>query len=209
MTSPALPLPSPDPACPAGPVGPRATLAEMTERADELNRTLWAAQPGTDLMGAIEDLGALRAKLDAAELAVTRELEANPAGVEALRDAGWASLKDYLTHTTGARKGAGSATVRLALHLGHHDALAEALAAGTISKVKAQIIGRAVEKLPNNVELREQAVRLLLEEAQRLSAEDLERAGRHVLEVVDPEGVDEALEGLWNEPSGPRTSTAT
>ena len=60
--------------------GPRAVLAEMTERADELNRTLWAAQPGTDLMGAIEDLAVLRAKLDALELAVTGELEASPPG---------------------------------------------------------------------------------------------------------------------------------
>jgi hypothetical protein len=72
--------------------------------------------------------------------------------------------------------------------------LGGALAAGTVSRVKAQIIARAVDSLPVDPQLRGRAMAVLLEDARRLSADDLERAGRHILEVVDPDGVDAALE---------------
>ena len=161
---------------------------------DQAAGTLWAARPAGELVETVEAVATLRAKLEALELAVAGELDASPAGQAALAEAGWASAKEFLTHTAGGRKGAGPATVRLARQLEQHPALADALAAGTVSRVKVQVIATAVEKLPGDPVLRAEAVGFLLGEAGRLSADDLERAGRHVLEVVDPEGVDARLE---------------
>ena len=191
MTSTALP---PSAAGPAGPAGPVAALAEAAMLVDQAARTLWAARPPGELVETVEAVATLRAKLEALELAVAGELDVSPAGQAALAEAGWASVKEFLTHTAGGRKGAGPATVRLARQLEQHPALADALAAGTVSRVKVQVIATAVEKLPGDPVLRAEAVGFLLGEAGRLSADDLERAGRHVLEVVDPEGVDARLE---------------
>ncbi|HET6562898.1 MAG TPA: DUF222 domain-containing protein [Marmoricola sp.] len=191
MTSTASP---PSAAGPTGPAGPVAALAEAAGLVDQAAETMWAARPGGELCATLEAVASLRAKLDGLELAVVGELDAGPAGQAALQDAGWASAKDYLTHTTGGRKNAGSAAVRLARHLDQFPLLADALAAGTVSRVKVQVIATAVDKLPCDRSLRDKAVVFLLDQARRLSADDLERAGRHVLEVVDPDGIDAALE---------------
>ncbi len=174
--------------------GPAAALQQATKLVDEVASTLWAARSGAELTGPIEAIAGLRAKLDAVELAVTSELHSGPVGQVALKEAGWASAKDFLTHANGGRRGAGPATVRLAERLHFLPRLAEAMAAGDISRVKAQIIAAALDKLPVDPTLREEALSVLLDEAKRLSADDLERAGRHVLEVVDPDGVDAELE---------------
>ena len=191
MTSTALP---PQGAGAAEPRGPVATVAAMQALANDLTQTMWAARSGSELTGTVEALARLRGTLDAVDAMVVQELDLGVVGQAALKVAGWASVKDYLTHTSGGRRGAGPAMVKLSRHLDDYPALAEALADGRVSKVKAQIIAAAVTKLPGDVALREKAVAVLIEDAQRLSAEDLERAGRHVLEVVDPDGVDARLE---------------
>ena len=202
-TPPPSPGGSGDPDAPARPAhpagsgarpGPVARLAQAGGLVDEVAQTLWAARPGEELTATVEAIARLRAKLDAIELAVVTELDAGEQGQAVLKEAGWASIKDYLTHTTGSRKGSGPATVRLAAQLEQFPALAAGLAGGNLSRVKAQIVAAAVDKLPVDPTLREKAVAFLLEQADRLSAEDLERAGRHVLEVVDPDGVDAELE---------------
>ena len=174
--------------------GPVSTLEDATELVRGVTETLWAAQPGSELIGTVRAVTTMRAMLDAVELAATSELEHGPAGQAALKEAGWASTKDFVTHTTGGRKGSGPAAVRLAKDLDCFPGLAQALTAGTISRVKAQIIAAAVNKLPVDAKLRDRAVEVLVGDAKRLLADDLERAGRHVLEVVDPDGVDRELE---------------
>ena len=188
MTSTALP---PSVYGAAGPVG---ALAEATALVDAAAETMWAAREGTELLETAEAVALLRAKLDALELAVVEELDAGAAGQAAVKQAGWTSVRDFVTHTTGGRRGAGSSALRLTRQLEQFPALAEALAAGSLSRIKAQIIAAAVDKLPIGPVLRGQALALLLEQAQQLCAEDLERAGRHVLEVVDPDGSDARLE---------------
>jgi hypothetical protein len=183
----------PPAAQPAG-SGPEALLAEATRLVDEVAETIWAACRGGELTATLEVAAVLRAKLDAVELAVVGELDAGASGQAALKEAGWASVKDYCTHVAGGRKGAGPSAVRLARHLEQFPPLAEALSAGTLSRVKAQIIAVAVDRLPGDHGLRERALVFLLEQAERLSADDLERAGAHVLEVADPDGVDAELE---------------
>ena len=179
---------------PSGGSGPAGLLAQAGQLVDEAAQTMWAARPGTEMTATVESIATLRAKLDALELTVVNELDVSPTGQEALKHAGWASVKDYVSHTTGGRRGSGSGALRLARHLDDFPALAEALAAGRLSRVKAQIIAAAADKLPLTGDVRDQALSFLIDRAAELSAEDLERAGRHVLEVVDPDGVDAELE---------------
>lgn len=188
MTSTTLP---PSPTAESGPLGVLAAAEELVDTAAE---TMWAARPGAELIGTVEAVARLRAKLDALELSVVDELEAGPAGQAALKEAGWASVKDFVTHATGGRRGAGAAAVRLTRQLEQLPALSETLAAGSVSRVQAQIIAAAIDKLPSNRVVRGKALDVLLEQAPRLSADDLERVGRRILEVVDPDGVDARLE---------------
>lgn len=174
--------------------GPAAKLVEAAQLVDEAAETMWAARRGGELTATLEVVSALRAKLDGLELAVVGELDAGATGQAALKEAGWASVKDYCTHVTGGRKGAGPSAVRLARQLEQFPPLLEVMQTGTLSRVKAQIVATAVDRLPCDLQLRDKALRFLMEQAQRLSADDLERAGTHVLEVVDPEGVDAELE---------------
>ena len=53
-----------------------------------------------------EEIEALKSSLDAVQLGVVAELEAT----DAVKQAGWASTQDYLTHTSGGHKGTGPAT---------------------------------------------------------------------------------------------------
>lgn len=187
MTSTALPPGATEP-------GPPGALAQAIALVDAAAETLWVARAPRELTATVEALAQMRARLDALELSVVQELQTGPGGEVALKEAGWASVKDYLTHAAGGRKGYGPATARLAGELHDLPELMEALATGRLSRVKAQIIATATKKLPVDPEVREKALRVLLDEASRLGADDLERAGRHVLEVIDPDGVDAALE---------------
>lgn len=174
--------------------GPVAALAEAATLVDGVTGTLWAARSGEELTSTVERIAMLRAKLDGLELAVVAELDAGEPGQAALKEAGWASVKDFVTHACGGRRGSGPAAVRLARRLERHPVVADALRAGRLSRVKAQIVVAAVDRLPQDPALREQAVTVLLDEAGRLSADDLERAGRRIMEVVDPDGVEAQAE---------------
>jgi hypothetical protein len=169
-------------------------LAEAARMVDAAAQTMWAARTGRELTATVEAVSALEAKLEGIKLAVVHELEVGAAGQAAMKQAGWASVKDFVTDTSGGRRSAGPSTVRLARHLKAFPPLADALAAGSLSRVKAHIIAAAVDNLPVDQQVRDTALAVLLEQSQRLSADDLERAGRHILEVVDPDGVDARLE---------------
>ncbi len=70
----------------------------------------------------------------------------------------------------------------------------DGLLAGTVSPAQAEVIVRAVEDLPPGEWVRRRGEKVLLRQAAHLNASELARAGRHVVEVVDPDGVDRRLE---------------
>ena len=57
-----------------------------------------------------------------------------------------------------------------------------------MSPEQAAVIVDAIERLPLAEHVRRRGEQLLLEEADRLNATDLHRAGRHLAQVVDPDG---------------------
>jgi hypothetical protein len=163
-----------------------AELAGMRARAAELRDTLWAAHDGAELMDTVAEIEALKSGLDAMELEVVRELEATGA----VKDRGWASTQDFLTHTIGGHKGTGPATVRLATATAEPALapLAEAMADGWLSTTKAHVIERAIDRLPGDPALRARGTQVLLADAKQLDASALKQVALHLAAVVDPEG---------------------
>lgn len=149
---------------------------------------MWAARSGPELVATVEAVARLRAKLDGLELAVAAELEGGAAGQQALKDDGWASVRDFLTHVAGGRRRSGPATARLGGQLRGLPAVSEALADGWLSRTKAHVVAAAIERLPQDAELRERGVTVMLNEAKRLCVEDLETAGTSLVETLDPTG---------------------
>ena len=158
----------------------------MRQQVAELAQTLWAARRGDELMDTVTQIETLKSTLDALELDVTRELEAT----HAVKPMGWASTQDFLTAVAGGHKACGPAMVRLAqaVETPVFAPVGEAMADGWLSTVKAQVIVRAVEHLPGDTDLRSRGVQVLLDEAKRLDATGLAKAGRYLIERVDPDG---------------------
>jgi hypothetical protein len=159
----------------------------VRETVADLGEVLWAARPPGELLETVRQMERLRSALDAVQLKVVAEI----AATDAVRAEGWGSTKDFLTATTGGRKGAGTATVSLAAAVStDRVAVGQALAAGRISRAQAQVIVGAVDRLPVNPGLRSAAEALLIEEARTRDASELETAGKHVLERLDPDGTE-------------------
>ena len=175
-----------------GATGVGGALAAVREQVRGLGTTLWAARPRAELMEAVAEVEALKSTLDALELAMVRELDATGA----VKSAGWASTQDYVTSVAGGHKGTGPATVRLAKAVdeGLFAPVGEALADGWLSTAKAQVIERAVDALPGDLDLRRRGVQVLLEEAKALDATELRKVARRLLSLVDPEGEDRRAE---------------
>ena len=167
-------------------------LGAMRSEAAELWHTLWAARDRAELMDVVAEVEALKSTLDALQLEVVRELEAT----NAVKPLGWASTQDFLTSVAGGHRGHGPTVVRLATHTNEplFAPLVEAMADGWLSMTKAQVIERAVDALPGNPDLRARGLQTLLEEAKRLDATELRKAGRYLVHVIDPDSEDRAAE---------------
>jgi hypothetical protein len=171
---------------PPHPIGIAAVLAHVRRQIHQLTDTLWAARTPAELMDAVAEIEALKATLDAIELAAVRELDAT----HAVKPLGWASTQDFVTTIAGGHKGTGPGTVRLAHALDTPllSPVGEALADGWLSTPKAQVIERAIDTLPGDTDTRARGVQVLLDEAKRLDATELRKVARRLVEVVDPKG---------------------
>ncbi len=175
-----------DPPAPLDP-GVPGVLEAMRRQVRDLAETLWAARPAQELTRTVTSIEALKSTLEAVELDVIAELGAT-AGV---RDEGWASTRDFVTAVAGGHHGTGPRLVRLAedLTTDIFGPVAVGLRDGWLSAAKAVAITRPIDALPSTSD-RQGAVALMLEEAKRLNASELAKAGRHLLSVIDPEGDD-------------------
>jgi hypothetical protein len=107
---------------------------------------------------------------------------------------GASSTAAWLRWRLQAHPGAAKAEVGLAVDLlavpdGVHAPVAEALAGGQLSLAQAESITRAVRKLPSVVsdQTRREGSALLVEQAAELGPDHLDRLGRHLIQVLDPE----------------------
>ena len=70
----------------------------------------------------------------------------------------------------------------------------EALVDGVVSPEQADVIVAAVADLPAREWTRRRGEKLMLRHATTLNATELAKAGRHLVEVVDPDAADRTLE---------------
>ena len=96
--------------------------------------------------------------------------------------------RGWFTHLAGTTRRVGRRTVKHARRLvSERMATLTALHRGAVSPDQASVILDAIELLPRADLVRRRGEQVLLEEAGRLNASDLYRAGRHLAAVVDPE----------------------
>ncbi|MGW5364909.1 DUF222 domain-containing protein, partial [Actinopolymorpha pittospori] len=168
----------------------------------------WLAGVGEQLDGAVEcptlslPLGgyesALRqiavheAKLASLRLILTRQAELN----EVRKLTGAANAAGWVRQVTRMGRREASVSVRLAKALDQTlRATGRALGEGEISLGQAQVIERAIRRLPNDVdaEVKVEAEAFLLDSAQALDVDDLDEAGKHLYEVIAPEDAERRI----------------
>ena len=164
-----------------------AATADALTGAAGLPGAAWEDLEGLDALEAAVQLGRLKAMVDGALVAVAERLEETGAA----ETVGWATVKDFLTHVTGGRKGTGAGLVRIADHTAELPAVRTALATGTVSLAQAGVIGGRVATLPRDPGLRERSAGALLAlvEDQSYDATDLDRCFPAVVKTVDTDGL--------------------
>src|SRR5680860_547117 len=168
-------------------VAPGGVIDAAREVLGGLDDTLWAAKRPEELLATKRQLERLRSQIAALDYGLASEIEATGAAASD----GWASPGDYLTAVSAGRNGSGQAVLRTGRDLvGDRGLTWGALRSGDVSPEQAKVIVAAIGRLPVKQALRTEAELVLLEQARTLNASDLEVAGRHLLEVLDPEGTD-------------------
>ena len=91
------------------PFTPAGVVADASTRLGDLDELLWAARTPEELVGAVEELEALRCRLAAVQTTVLAELDARKVPKTRL---GWGSTADWFTHLAGTHRSTGHRTVR-------------------------------------------------------------------------------------------------
>lgn len=164
----------------------RDQAAALVVRAAELARISWAEVPPEETPEIARAIASARSLLDAALLGVSERIEES----EALRELGWASTKDFLTHLLGGHKGAGGGLVRAIEQLRDLPAVRDALETGRVTLPQARTIASQVATLPRVQDLRVAAADRMVElvEIEGYDASDLQNAFRDVVRELDPDG---------------------
>jgi hypothetical protein len=179
------------PDSPGGVVSTADAVAGLRAGVARLGDVLWAAKPAGELLDATMELERLRSTLAAVQAQVAAEIDAT----DAQKDQQWASAGDYLTAIAGGRSGHGQRLLHIARAVtGDLAMTGTALMDGDLSPEHAEVIVRAIDKLPVDTELRVTAEKWLVEHAGRLNATELRKAAGHLLEVLDPEGTEKREE---------------
>ena len=174
------------------PSSPAEVAAAANALLGSLDEVLWAARTPDEVVEAAAALESLRSHLAAVQAPILAEVEDRKIAKQHLA---WSSTGDWFTHLAGTHHGPGRAAVRHAkLLVGDRSRTREALRDGLISPEQAGVICQAIEHLPTDPHTRELAEKTLLDEAGRLNATDLARAGKHLAHVVDPEGAERKAE---------------
>lgn len=167
--------------------GPAELVAAADQMLAELDEVIWAAKRPEEMLAAKGHIERLRSHLAGIDARLCVEIEASRAA-ETLQ---YASAADYLTAVTGGYHGAGRRWLRTATELcGDRAATQAALAAGEISVEQAEVIVKAVKKLPVATAIRDAAEAELLEHAVHFNASELKTLGDKLLAVLDPDGED-------------------
>lgn len=165
---------------------PRDVVAEAGALLASLMGLTWTEVTDDDLVAVVGGCQSVRSVVRALEAMAVAEVDDRDL---ARKELGWGSTADWLTHTAGIRHGQGKQVVDHAHELvEERPTTLAALAEGRISPEQADVVLNAVDRLPGDPETREAGEQELLDQADRLTATDLQRRARRLVEVVDPDG---------------------
>ena len=168
----------------------RAVVVRLHAVLDTVGEVPVAAMPGAEIAETLADLHRAIARLVERELALVAAADR----LDVASEAGCTGSAEWLRALTNLAPGRARAMLRDAVTLDapDHDRVRTALAAGRLDAAQARVVADAVDALPGWVgpQLRAEAERHLVDEATRLDAQALAVAGRHLLDVVDPDGAD-------------------
>ncbi len=172
--------------------GPAGVLAGLLGVVRDLDQTLWSARPEGELVEVVAVVQQLSAALAAVEAGAVAEADVRDLAKQRLC---YGSTADWVTHVGGLRRGEGKQRLARAKALtGPLSGTRAALVAGTCSPGQADVIIAAVADLPPGEWVRRRGEKVMLRHATGLDACDLAKAGRHLVEVVDPDAADRRLE---------------
>ena len=168
--------------CPGA--GPAQVLADALAAVRGLAEGWWSARSDAELVDTVALVQQVSSALAAVEAGALAEAEVRDLARHRLS---FGSTGDWVTHVGGLRRGEGKQRVRRAKALVGPLALTRtALVAGLCSPGQADVVVAAVEDLPPGEWTRRRGEKLMLRHATHLDASDLAKAGRHLVEVVDP-----------------------
>src|SRR4051794_36074606 len=171
---------------------PTQALADAVALVRDAAETLWSARSDDELVEVVGLVQEVTSALAAVEAGAVVEVDARDLARERLH---YGSTGDWLTHLAGLRHGEGKRRVKQAHALcGPLTRTRQGLLDGTVSPSQAEVIVRTVDDLPPGDWVRRRGEKVLLRQATHLTASELAKAGRHVVEVVDPDGVERRLE---------------
>ncbi|WP_205472781.1 DUF222 domain-containing protein [Nocardioides sp. SYSU D00038] len=171
----------------------RATLAEVGEL------PLWS-MPAPEAAETLTEIAKLKSQVAALELRAAKHAQTQKveAASGATSTAAWLAVATHATRRETAR------TMRLAGQLDTMPTVAQALGRGELLLEQAEVIARAIDKLPNDTDpqIREQAQVELVELARHHDAKDLTIFGNRILDIVCPEVGEAAEAEAWLARSG-------
>ncbi|MGW5364213.1 DUF222 domain-containing protein [Actinopolymorpha pittospori] len=141
---------------------------------------------------AMRQLAVYEARLASLRLSLTQQAEL----IEVRKLTGAANTAGWVRQVTRMGRREASVSVRLAKALDQTiRATGQALSEGEISLGQAQVIERAIRRLPNDIDpdVRAEAEAFLLDSAQALDVDDLDKAGKHLYEVIAPEDAERRI----------------
>ncbi|GAA5006868.1 HNH endonuclease signature motif containing protein [Actinopolymorpha pittospori] len=148
--------------------------------------------PLREYESALREIAVCEARLASLRSSLTRQAELN----EVRKLTGAANTAGWVQQVTRMGRREASVSVRLAKALDQTiQATGSALSEGEISLGQAQVIERAIRRLPNDVDaaVRAEAEAFLLDSAQALDTDDLDKAGKHLYEVIAPEDAERRI----------------
>jgi Domain of unknown function (DUF222)/HNH endonuclease len=171
---------------------PAEVLAAAREALGVLEDRLTAGFTDEELVAGVEAAQVLKSATAAVEARLVAEADARDLAKKRLH---WGSTADWVTHCAGVHRREGRRIVAHARQLmAEQTETLQAMRRGQTSPAQAAVICTAVDDFPASLELRRRAEAFLLEQCRTLTATELARAARHLINVVDPDRAERNLE---------------
>jgi hypothetical protein len=165
------------------------TVAAAAGVLDALGTDSYGSMAPVELAATAVQLGRLKARVAAHEMAVARAMEST----KAAKALGATSTGALLAGGFGGDLAAGNRVVNRAKRLGQASQTQQALTRGEITVGQAELIAKTLRGLPGDVSAqdREACETQLLDDAKKLTLKDLGRRADRISDVFAPDDVDE------------------